>query len=73
MVKSILFIEAITKADKILIFVLDNNLIVQKVIKTRVVLKTYIFQRGIIKYISEINILKTKLTRYKANENKAKR
>jgi len=51
-VKSILLIEAITKADNVLSFVLVISFIVQKVIKTKATLKRYIFQRGIIKRIS---------------------
>ena len=70
-VKSILFIDAITKENKRFSFVFVSNLIVQKVIRTKAVLKTYIFQRGIKKYISKNRLLKTRLIKYNIIDKRA--
>ncbi|MDB2350319.1 hypothetical protein N9V44_02260, partial [Flavobacteriaceae bacterium] len=67
-VKSILFIDAIIKENKRFSFVFVSSLIVQKVIRTKTVLNAYIFQRGIMKYISKIMLLKTRFIKYNVVE-----
>ena len=67
-VKSILFIDAIIKENKRFSFVFVSSLIVQKAIRTKTVLNAYIFQRGIMKYISKIMLLKTRFIKYNVVE-----